>query len=101
MTRTWEPQQQRFTLVLLAVLAALLGVQVVALTAQQSADRAADSRIRLAQDVGQIRYYDELLTMSARLAASSGDTLYVERYQQAVPELDRVIPPSRDNPEKS
>ena len=29
--------------------------------------------------------------MSARLAASSGDTSYVRRYQEAVPELDRVI----------
>ncbi|HEX2805197.1 MAG TPA: bifunctional diguanylate cyclase/phosphodiesterase, partial [Kineosporiaceae bacterium] len=81
----------RFTLMLLALLTALVGVQVIGLTAQRSADRSADSRVQLARDVEQIRYYDELLTMSARLAAASGDTSYVERYQQAVPKLDRVI----------
>jgi hypothetical protein len=76
---------------LVALLAALVGVQVISLTAQRSADQSAASRVRLARDVEQIRYYDELMTMSARLAASSGDTSYVRRYQKAVPELDRVI----------
>src|SRR4029079_15718077 len=38
-----------------------------------------------------IRYYDELMTMSVRLAASSGDTSYVRRYREAVPQLDRLI----------
>ena len=81
----------RFTLVLLAMLAALVGVQIVGLAAQRSADRAADSRVQLARGVEQIRYYDELLTMSARLAAVTGDHSYVQRYRKAVPELDRVI----------
>ncbi len=81
----------RFTLLLVGVLAALLGIQVAGLAAQRSADRAASSRVALARDVEQIRYYDELLTMSARLAAASGDTSYVDRYQRAVPELDRVL----------
>ena len=76
---------------LVALLAALVGVQVISLAAQRSADQSAASRVRLARDVEQIRYYDELMTMSARLAASSGDTSYVRRYQKAVPELDRVI----------
>ncbi len=69
---------------LVALLAALVGVQVISLAAQRSADQSAASRVRLARDVEQIRYYDELMTMSARLAASSGDTSYVRRYQKAV-----------------
>lgn len=81
----------RFTLLLVGVLAALLGIQIIGLAAQRSADRAANSRVALARDVEQIRYYDELLTMSARLAAASGDTSYVDRYERAVPELDRVL----------
>jgi diguanylate cyclase (GGDEF)-like protein len=81
----------RFTLMLVALLLALVGVQVISLTAQRSADRIAASRVRLAGDIEKIRYYDELLTMSARLAASSGDTSYVRRYREAVPGLDRVL----------
>jgi diguanylate cyclase (GGDEF)-like protein len=81
----------RFSLVLGAVLTALVGVQVVSAAVQRSADRAADSRVQLARDVEQIRYYDEVLTMSARLAAATGDSSYVERYRQAAPELDRVV----------
>jgi diguanylate cyclase (GGDEF)-like protein len=76
---------------LVALLLALVGVQVISLTAQRSADRVAASRVRLAGDIEKIRYYDELLTMSARLAASSGDTSYVKRYRKAVPGLDRVL----------
>jgi diguanylate cyclase (GGDEF)-like protein len=85
----------RFTLMLVALLAALVGVQVVSLTAQRSADRAADTRVQLARDVEKIRYYDELLTMSARLAATSGDRAYVVRYERAVPKLERVIDDAR------
>jgi diguanylate cyclase (GGDEF)-like protein len=76
---------------LVALLLALVGVQVIGLTAQRSADQVAASRVRLAGDVEKIRYYDELMTMSVRLAASSGDTSYVKRYREAVPKLDRLI----------
>jgi len=43
--------------------------------AAREADYAAASGTRLAEAVGQIRYYDELLTMPARLAAASGDKM--------------------------
>ena len=81
----------RFTLLLIAVLAGLVGIQVFGLRGQAAADNAADSRVRLAGDVQRIRYYDELLTMSARLAAATGDPSYVQRYQKAVPQLDQVL----------
>ena len=64
----------RFTIVLSVVLFGLVGIQVFGLLAQRGADGAADQRIQLARDVEKIRYYDELLTMCARLAAASGDT---------------------------
>lgn len=81
----------RFVLVLLPVLTVVVGVQSVGLLVQRSGDRAAEARVTLARDIERIRYYDELLTMSVRLAASTGDRSYVERYQEAVPKLDQVI----------
>lgn len=38
-----------------------------------------------------IRYYDEVLTMSARMAAYSGDGSWRQRYDKAVPQLDDAI----------
>ena len=90
-TRVRTQAATRFTLMLVALLLALVGVQVIGLTAQRSADQVAASRVRLAGDVEKIRYYDELMTMSVRLAASSGDTSYVRRYREAVPRLGRLI----------
>ena len=83
--------EQRFTVVLVVVLVAILGVQISGVDAQRSSDRAADDRVRLTRAVEQIRGFDEVLTTSARLAALSGDNMYVQRYEQAVPELDRVL----------
>ena len=81
----------RFTIVLSVLLLGLVTIQVVGLMAQRSTTSAADRRIQVAGDVGKIRYYDELLTMSARLAAATGDTSYVQRYHRAVPELSATL----------
>lgn len=40
---------------------------------------------------GQIVHLDEVLTMSARMAASTGDLKWEKRYRQFEPELDRAI----------
>jgi diguanylate cyclase (GGDEF)-like protein len=45
----------------------------------------------IVRDVERIRYYDEVLTGSARLAASTGDVSYQRRYHDRAPELDSVI----------
>jgi diguanylate cyclase (GGDEF)-like protein len=45
----------------------------------------------IVRDVERIRYYDEVLTGSARLAASTGDVSYQRRYHDRAPELDAVI----------
>ncbi|MCX6773051.1 MAG: hypothetical protein NTV88_04770, partial [Candidatus Micrarchaeota archaeon] len=38
-----------------------------------------------------IRYYDEVLTQSARNYAFTGDKKWKDRYETAVPELDKAI----------
>jgi twitching motility protein PilJ len=39
----------------------------------------------------QVIYWDEVLTMSARLGASTGDPRWQARYDQSVPELDQTL----------
>jgi diguanylate cyclase (GGDEF)-like protein len=46
---------------------------------------------RIVRNVERIRYYDEALTGSARLAAATGDMAYERRYHVLAPELDDVI----------
>ena len=54
-------------------------------------------RLRLAQDLrmrelaGRIAHLDEVLTMSTRMAAVTGDLAWVERYRRFQPELDEAI----------
>jgi diguanylate cyclase (GGDEF)-like protein len=81
----------RFSLLLILLLLGIVGVQFSGLAAQQEADRSWQHRVRLAQDVELIRYYDESLTGSARLAASTGNVAYVARYRAAIPKLDAAI----------
>ena len=40
---------------------------------------------------GKIVHFDEVLTMSARMSAATGDLKWEERYRQFEPELDRAI----------
>ncbi len=46
---------------------------------------------RLQELTGSIRYLDEVLTMSARLAAATGDPQWEDRYRRKEPELADVI----------
>jgi diguanylate cyclase (GGDEF)-like protein len=50
-----------------------------------------DRAERIVRNLERIRYYDEALTSSARLAAATGDRTYERRYHQLAPELDGVI----------
>jgi diguanylate cyclase (GGDEF)-like protein len=84
-TTTW------FTVVLTAAAGLIVALQIGGLLAQSRADGAWRTRVQFAQDLERIRYYDELLTMSARMAAATGDLTYRERYDRAVPELDTVL----------
>ncbi len=47
--------------------------------------------VRVAELRGTISQLDELLTMSARMAAASGDPAWVARYDEAEPRLDAAI----------
>jgi signal transduction histidine kinase len=47
--------------------------------------------MRLQELSGRIMHLDEVLTMSARMAASTGDSLWEERYRRFEPQLDAVI----------
>lgn len=46
---------------------------------------------QIVRNIERIRYYDEALTGSARLAASTGDQAYERRYHRLAPALDVVI----------
>ena len=81
----------RFSLGLSVVLMGFVGLQIFGVMTQRAVDRAGDRTIRLTRDIEQIRYYDELLTMSARLAAATGDMSHVQRYREAGPKLEVVI----------
>jgi methyl-accepting chemotaxis protein PixJ len=50
-----------------------------------------DKQFKLQDLSGQVIYLDEVLTMSARMAASTGSTKWEERYNQFVPQLDEAI----------
>ena len=47
--------------------------------------------VRLVELRGEIAHYDEVLTMSARMAASSGEAKWEHRYLQFEPLLDTAI----------
>jgi diguanylate cyclase (GGDEF)-like protein len=80
-----------FSVGLMLVVGLIVALQLAGLAAQHEADRTWQERVRFAQNIERIRYYDELLTMSARLAAATGDLSYQARYETAVPELDAVL----------
>ncbi len=51
--------------------------------------------LRLQQLSGSITHLDEVLTMSARQAAATGDARWEQRYREAAPKLDAVIEEAR------
>ena len=77
------------TLALIVVLAlSLWGLDAGAHVAQERSSRL--ERLR-----ANILFLDEALTMSAQMAASSGQTRWEERYRSLEPELDRAIADAR------
>src|SRR3954471_9596500 len=80
-----------FSVALVGGLVVLVSVQAYAWGALRAVERAAQRQAEVMGLLEQIRYYDELLTMSARQAAATGDHSYVDRYHAAAPKLDSVI----------
>lgn len=52
---------------------------------------AAQKAVRVAELRGTIAYLDEWLTMSARMAATTGERRWVDRYEEAAPKLDTAV----------
>lgn len=66
-------------------------LSVVAQDAQQIAAETRDYSLRVEALAGSITHLDEVLTMSARMAAASGGREWEERYRRFEPQLDRAI----------
>lgn len=60
-------------------------------TSSQFAEEATTRSVTFERLAGEITYLDEVLTMSARMAASTGDLAWEERYLAYVPVLDASI----------
>lgn len=60
-------------------------------------EQIAERELKLQKHTGEITYFDEVLTMSARMAASTGDLVWLQRYEQHVPLLDQAIAQTFDN----
>src|SRR5438552_2626519 len=87
-------------LLLTVCICALLGWNVY--HAQQVFDRGERRLIREEQLHGSILHLDEVLTMSARMAAASGDLRWDARYHRFAPQLDATIAEAKQlSPAKS
>jgi methyl-accepting chemotaxis protein len=87
--------QQRNTLFILVLALGIVGMLGylgwTVLQSQHTISTLIERDIALTENIGKIRHYDELLTMSARMAAFTGDAAWEKRYNDAVPLLDNAI----------
>lgn len=60
-------------------------------------EQIAERELKLQKHTGEITYFDEVLTMSARMAASTGDLAWLQRYENHVPLLDQALAQTFDN----
>jgi len=86
----------RFPVVLVVTAALMmLGLMAWSRWEDYAAGNARSAEVSLAakrsQVVARILHLDEVLTMSARMAAATGDKAWIDRYEQFEPELDRLI----------
>ena len=93
-----QPHSRRkdFPLLLFAA-AFVISVSITTISGWQSwqihsqAEEMASKHIALTEHVGTIMQYDEVLTMSARMAAATGNLSYEKRYDEFDPQLTREI----------
>jgi methyl-accepting chemotaxis protein PixJ len=72
-------------------LMALAGSVATTVSSYQQYSIVTEKELRFGVLTSQIQYYDEVLTMSARMAASTGDKNWERRYNEFVPKLDEDI----------
>lgn len=81
-------------LLVFGCLATLGAFFVIAAASWQQEERAfeiLEKNHKIMKTRGKIIHYDEVLTMSARMAATTGDVVWKERYEEAEPELGNAI----------
>ncbi|NJM64643.1 MAG: methyl-accepting chemotaxis protein [Acaryochloris sp. RU_4_1] len=66
-------------------------------TISERMEKTVDRQFALQKRTGQITHLDEVLTMSARMAASTGDLKWQKRYDSYVPVLDIAIKDTLNN----
>ena len=74
-----------------AALCCLIGLGWAGMSTRGELHEAMQRALRVTELRGTIAHLDELLTMSARLAALSGDARWAARYDEAEPRLDAAI----------
>ncbi|MGI4939457.1 MAG: putative bifunctional diguanylate cyclase/phosphodiesterase [Janthinobacterium lividum] len=72
-------------------MAGLIGLAYLGASTRHAMQGAMQRAVRVAELRGVIAHLDEYLTMSARVAALSGDQRWVRRYDEAEPRLDAAI----------
>jgi signal transduction histidine kinase len=86
----------RFLTIAFLVTAIVISLSVwSAYDSYQKFDAVLDNGLRFQELRSQILRYDEILTMSARMAAATGDARWEARYREFEPELGRVIDEAR------
>jgi signal transduction histidine kinase/ActR/RegA family two-component response regulator len=90
--RTWLPSPGRALVVALgaSLLLAVSSAQALRLANRRTGEFAERERLVHAL-TAEIRYLDEVLTMSANMSAATGEGRWKERYDRHVMELDRAI----------
>ncbi len=72
-------------------LCGLIGLGYLGASTRNAMQTAMQRAVRVAELRGTIAHLDEYLTMSARVAALSGDARWIRRYDEAEPRLDAAI----------
>lgn len=79
------------TVALVVTVATIIGLGAYTQTAQQSLGTLQAHTFRLQELIATITHLDEVLTMSAGMAAATGNPRWEERYNRFEPKLDKAI----------
>ncbi len=77
--------------VIAATAMALITIVAIAYVTQQSVRSLHDRAVAVSQVQGAIALEDEVLTMSARMAAATGDQVWIDRYNDHVAPMDKAL----------
>ena len=80
-----------FTLAVIVTFAFLIFPSWDTWNVYRASDEVSSQELRLERLIGTVIHLDEALTMSARMAAVTGDTRWEERYRRYEPKLDAAI----------